>query len=172
MPCDTYHYLLALSRLILSGGCLRCEWFEEKKICKAYDIANNVLSLAYSVLFWKIQIALMKDKLEPYLGFLHSTQWGLPSLVLDFQELYRYLVDDFVIQYFRSVKSRDCVLKTEDFSGKKGKRQFLSDGKAREMINVLDKYFETMVSVPRIRRGRKQELETLINEEVCYLPSI
>ena len=125
MPCDTYHHLLALSRLILSGGCLRCEWFEEKKICKAYDIANNVLSLGYSVLFWKIQIALMKAKLEPYLGFLHSTQWGLPSLVLDFQELYRYLVGDFAIQYRKNLNDGDFVLKTEDCSGKKDKKQFL-----------------------------------------------
>ena len=65
---------------------------------------NNVLNLGYAVLFWKIQIALMKAKLEPYLGFLHSTQWDLPSLVLDFQELYRYLVDDFVIQYCKKLE--------------------------------------------------------------------
>lgn len=142
---------------------------EGRKTYKAYDIANNVLNLGYSVLFWKIQLSLMKARLESYLGFLHSIQWGLPALICDFQELYRYLIDDFVIQYFRSVKSRDCVLKIEDFSGKKGRRQFLSDGKAREMVSALDKYFETMVSVPRIRRGRKQELETLINEEALLL---
>lgn len=41
--------------------------------------------------------ALMKAKLEPYLGFLHSIQHGKPSLVCDFQELYRYLIDDFLI---------------------------------------------------------------------------
>ncbi|MEM2915209.1 MAG: CRISPR-associated endonuclease Cas1 [Candidatus Bathyarchaeia archaeon] len=43
-------------------------------------------------------IALIKAKLEPYLGFLHSVQFAKPSLVCDFMELYRYLVDDFIIQ--------------------------------------------------------------------------
>jgi CRISPR-associated protein Cas1 len=69
---------------------------EGRKTYKAYDIANNVLNLGYSVLFWKIQLSLTKARLEPYLGFLHSVQWGLPALICDFQELYRYLVDDFV----------------------------------------------------------------------------
>jgi CRISPR/Cas system-associated endonuclease Cas1 len=32
------------------------------------------------------------------LGFLHSIQHGKPSLVSDFQELYRYLIDDFLIE--------------------------------------------------------------------------
>lgn len=127
---------------------------------------NNVLNLGYAVLFWKIQIVLMKAKLEPYLGFLHSTQWGLPSLVLDFQGLYRYLVDDFVIQYCKNLNDRDFVLTpTEDSSGKKGKRQFLKEEKTRDLVSRLDKYFETNVPVPRIRRGSKQELETLIGEE-------
>ena len=35
----------------------------------------------------------------------------------------------------------------------------------RTLVNKLDKQFEKKVSVPRIRRGSKQELETLISEE-------
>jgi len=136
-----------------------------RKTYKAYEIVNNILNLGYAVLFWKIQIALMKAKLEPYLGFLHSTQWGLPSLILDFQELYRYLVDDFVIQYCKNLSAKDFALKTLNYAGKKEKRQFLKEEKARDLINKLDKQFETKVSVPRIRRGSKQELETLIAEE-------
>jgi len=56
------------------------------------------MQLLYQLLSWKVRHALIKAKLEPYLGFLHSTADGKPSLVCDFQELYRYLVDDFVIQ--------------------------------------------------------------------------
>jgi len=154
LPCDTYHHLLALSRLILSGGCLRCEWFEERKICEAYDIANNVLSLGYSVLFWKIQIALMKAKLEPYLGFLHGMQKGEPSLVCDFQDLYRYLIGNFVIEYCKTVRATDFVLREEEYSAsRKGKRQYLDDAK-NNMLNCLDKYFEKKVAVPRMRRGK------------------
>jgi CRISPR-associated protein Cas1 len=139
---------------------------EKRRTFKAYDGLNNILNLAYRVLFWKIQIALIKAKLEPYLGFLHGMQKGEPSLVCDFQDLYRYLIDDFVIEYCRTVDSKDFVLKEEEYSpNRKGKRQYLSEEKNRDLLNRLNKYFETRVQIPRIRRGEKQEIETLINEE-------
>lgn len=138
---------------------------KRRKTYKAFDGLNNVFNLAYSVLTWKVQIALMKAKLEPYLGFLHHVQFGMPSLICDFEELYRFLIDDFVIQYCRNVKNRDFVLKTDDYAGKKGKRQYLNDTKRRDFLDTLEKYFESKVSIPRIKRGQKQEIETLINEE-------
>jgi len=65
---------------------------------KAYDGVNNIFNLAYEVLGWKVHRAIIGAKLEPYLGFLHSSQFGKPSLICDLQELYRYLMDDFVIE--------------------------------------------------------------------------
>jgi CRISPR-associated protein Cas1 len=144
---------------------------EKRKTYKAYDAINNVLNLAYSVLKWKVQIALLKAKLEPYLGFLHHVQFGKPSLICDFEELYRFLIDDFVIGFCRDLKNRDFILKTDNYAGKKDKRQYLSDSKRRDFLRNLDRYFETKVSIARIRRGRKQELETLINEEALSFAS-
>jgi len=59
------------------------------------------------MLSWKVHRALINAKLEPFLGFLHLVQYGKPSLVCDFQELYRYLVDNFLIQYCRRLDSKD-----------------------------------------------------------------
>ena len=42
---------------------------------------------------------------RPSIGFLHSGQFGNPSLVCDFQELYRYLIDDFLIQHFKTLRN-------------------------------------------------------------------
>ena len=54
----------------------------------------------------------------------------------------------------------------ENFSSKrKGKRQYLNNAQTRELMKRLYKYFQMKVEVPRIRRGKRQELETLINEE-------
>jgi len=36
---------------------------------KAYDKGNNLFNVAYTVLSWKIHVALYKARLEPYLGF-------------------------------------------------------------------------------------------------------
>jgi CRISPR-associated protein Cas1 len=139
---------------------------EGRKGFKAYDGLNNLFNLAYETLFWKVHIALAKAKLEPFLGYLHSLAWSKPSLVCDFQELFRYLMDDFVIGYARSLNPKDFVLKTEDFSSnRKGKREYLNDDKTRAFMKSLGKYFLAEVEIPRIRMGKKQEVETLINEE-------
>ena len=116
--------------------------------------------------------ALVKAKLEPYLGFLHSTAYSKPSLVCDFLELYRYLVEDFLIEFCRDSKVGDFVVKSEWASGKKdrkGKRQYLNDAKTREMLKLLNQRFESMVQIPRMRIGNRQTIETLINEEALLL---
>jgi len=69
--------------------------FEEVSNSSSVARVNNIFNLAYDMLSWKIHRAVTKAKLEPYLGFLHSVQYGKPSLVCDLQELYRYLLDDF-----------------------------------------------------------------------------
>ena len=137
---------------------------------QAYYGINNIFNLAYEILSWKVQQALIKAKLEPYLGFLHSTAKGKPSLICDFQELYRYLVDDFVIQYSRKLGQEDFALKWEDISkNRKGKREYLNDNQTRAFMKNLNQYFQTQVAIPRIRMGNRQELETLINEEAMLL---
>jgi CRISPR/Cas system-associated endonuclease Cas1 len=94
----------------------------------------------------------LKSILEPYLGFLHSEQFGKPSLVCDFQELYRYLIDDFVIQYCQRLARRDFTLKTEKLSAKKkGKRQTIETLISEEAL-LFAKYLrnEKKEWVPRI----------------------
>ena len=102
----------------------------------------------------------------PYLGFLHSLQFGKASLVCDFEELYRYLIDDFVMQYALNLKEKDFVLKDEAFSSnRQGKRQYLNEVKNGEFLKKLNLHFKSKVDVPRIKVGNKQEIETLISEE-------
>jgi CRISPR/Cas system-associated endonuclease Cas1 len=61
-------------------------------------------------------------------------------------------------------------MKTEDFSARrKGKREYLNDSLTRSLIKSLNGYFQTKVEIPRIRNGKKQEVETLIREEALLL---
>jgi hypothetical protein len=48
---------------------------------------------------------------------------------------------------------------------KKGKRQALNDLNTRNLLRSLNEYFSMKVEIPRIRCGKSQEIETLINEE-------
>ena len=87
----------------------------------------------------------------------------------DLMELYRYLVDDFVIQFNQSLKPRDFVVKGERTTRKRwGKREYLNNSKTKELERGLTELFEEWVEVPRIRHGSRQTLETLINEEAFW----
>ena len=109
----------------------------------------------------------MSAKLDPYLGYLHSVQHGKPSLVCDLMEPYRYLADDFAIQFCQSLHKKDFITKEEPISRNKiGRREYLNDAKTKEMMAQLSEYFEKTVEIPRIRHGNRQTIETLINEEV------
>lgn len=135
----------------------------------AYDGLNNTFNLAYEILRWKVHVALLKAHLEPFLGFLHSMQHGKPSLVCDFMETYRYLIDDLVISFCREVNRKDFVFKTEKRGNKQGKRQYLNKRVEKEFTKRLDSLFSSMVNVPRVKVGKQQEVESLINEEAQLL---
>jgi CRISPR-associated protein Cas1 len=133
---------------------------------KAQEGVNNIFNLCYKMLGWKIHFALLKAKLEPYLGFLHSQQYGKPSLVCDFQELYRYLIDDFLIERCQKYHKNDFVIINERFVKQKyGKRIYLCGFETKELHKSLEQFFEQKVEIPRIKHGKKQTLDTLINEE-------
>ena len=137
---------------------------------RAFDAGNNLFNIAYEVLRWKILRALIKSKLEPYLGFLHRISHNHAALVSDFMELYRCIIDDFLIDYSQQLKEKD--FEKHYLSGhynKKTPRIFLKHPQTNRLIKVLSKHFEKRVKIPAIRRGKEQSIETLINEEASLL---
>jgi hypothetical protein len=64
----------------------------------------------------------------------------------------------------KSLAKRDFTFKTEKTAAqKKGKREYLN-AKTKDFTK-LNNYFETLVDIPRIKVGKRQTIETLINEE-------
>ncbi len=65
---------------------------------------------------------------------------------------------------------RDFLMKNEDFStNRKGKREYLNDSLTHSLIRDLNIYFQGKVRIPRMKMGKQQEIETLINEEALLL---
>jgi len=80
------------------------------------------------------------------------------------------LIDDFLVQYCRRLRKKDFTTKTENVSKKrKGKRQYLNNLQTRDLMKRLNRFFECEVDIPRIRIGKRQTIETLINEEALLL---
>jgi CRISPR-associated protein Cas1 len=142
----------------------------KRETYNAYDGLNNVFNFAYYVLECRVHKALLKAKLEPYLGFLHSVQFGKPSLVCDFQELYRYLIDDFLIERCQKLRKKDFVLVTDFMMHlKMGKKIHLKEFEADSLAEDLNAFFDRMVDIERIKVGSRQTIDTLISEEALLL---
>jgi len=137
---------------------------------KAYDGLNNTFNFAYHILKTRVYKALLKAKLEPYLGFLHALQHGKPSLVCDFMELYRYLIDDFLIERRTKLHKKDFVAVTDFVLHlRMGKRIHLCEFEAGKLAEDLNGLFERKVQIPRMKHGKRQSLDTLICEEALLL---
>jgi CRISPR-associated protein Cas1 len=112
---------------------------EKRTGYKSYDGINNVFNFGYYVLRCRVHKALIKAKLEPYLGFLHTVQFSKPSLVCDFQELYRYLIDDYLIERCQKLHKSDFVVITDFMMHlKMGKKIHLSEYKTDDLANGLN----------------------------------
>jgi CRISPR-associated protein Cas1 len=74
------------------------------------DPVNVLLSLGYTLLANAIQTQVHIAGLDPYLGCLHSVEYGRPSLVLDLMEEFRpVLVDALVLSLInkRTIRTQD-----------------------------------------------------------------
>ena len=85
-------------------------------------------------------------------------------------QVYCYFIDNFVIRYCQGFSKRNFIMKTETVARKRMvKRGYLSEPKTRDMLKKLYDYLESKVNIPRIKHGKKQSIETLINEESLFL---
>lgn len=124
----------------------------------------------YYVLKCRVHKALLKARLEPYLGFLHTLKSGNPSLVSDFMEPYRYLIDDYLIERCQKLRKKDFVIVTDfTMTLKMGKRIHLCEYETNDLAEGLAELFDRKVELPRIMHGNKQTIDTLISEEAILL---
>ncbi|RZS97136.1 CRISPR-associated endonuclease Cas1 [Cecembia calidifontis] len=72
--------------------------FESRDRQPARDPFNALLNYAYGILYGKIEGALIKAGIDPYVGIFHRDEYNRPALVFDIIEKYRTWMDYVVIQ--------------------------------------------------------------------------
>ena len=75
------------------------------------DPINALLSLGYTLLFNTVLAAVGLAGFDPYLGFMHTTEYGRPSLALDLMEEWRPVIIDTLVLSVINLK----VLTVQDF---------------------------------------------------------
>jgi len=80
--------------------------FSGRSRSPAKDEFNAFLNYGYGILYSKTERGCILAGLDPYIGFLHTDNYGKKSFVFDMIELFRIHVDELVISLFskRSVK--------------------------------------------------------------------
>jgi CRISPR-associated protein Cas1 len=100
----------------------------------------------------------MYAHLDPYLGYLHSIQFAKPSLVCDIQEIFRSLIDEFLINYSQK-------LSEDDFENKNG-RVLLKQKESYKLIKAINGLFDKRIEHQRIKKyGDRSKIRTAIREE-------
>ena len=97
------HYFKILSELIP----IKYKFFGRSSR-PAKDIFNTFLNYGYGILYSKVEKALVIAGLDPYIGLFHTDNYNKKSLVFDFIEPYRVMVEKVVFYLFsrRLVKDR------------------------------------------------------------------
>ena len=118
--------------------------FEMRTQHPAMDVVNAFLNYGYGVLYGKIEGALIKAGIDPYIGILHRDDYNRPVLVYDVIELYRIWVDYVTDEYY-SVR--------EDGS------YWLESLGRRVLIQSLNDYLDEIITVKGVNRSRLTQIQ-------------
>ncbi len=141
------------------GRLLRGEWgFAGRSKRPPRDPVNALLSFGYTLLLNHVATAVNIVGFDPYVGFLHSSQFGKPALALDVMEPFRPIIVDSVVLTVLN----NGMLKPEDFREEFG-AWWLKDGGRRTFIRKFEERLNTEVRHPiygyRVPYRRCLELE-------------
>lgn len=129
------------------GTMVRREFaFTERSRRPPRDPVNSLLSFGYALLTGEVTGALFAVGLDPDAGFVHSVQYGRPSLALDILEEFRPVVADRVALSLIN----NAVLQTEHFQPTDdGGIRMSEEGRAR----YLKAYHDIMTAEVKDRRA-------------------
>lgn len=138
---------------------LREDWgFGGRERHPPRDPVNALLSFGYVLLMNQAASAARIVGMDPYVGFLHSSQYGKPALALDVMEPFRPLIVDSVVLTLLN----NGILKRDDFREELG-AWWLTDNGRRRFLEKFEERLDTEVEHPtfgyRTTYRRALELE-------------
>jgi CRISPR-associated protein Cas1 len=127
--------------------------FENRSKHPATDRFNALLNYGYGMLYGKIEGALIKAGIDPYVGVFHRDDYNRPVLVYDVIERYRVWVDYVVIQLCRQE-----AFPEECFVFRQGACWLEGLGK-RILIQSVNDYLAEVVQQQGLDRSRAEHIQ-------------
>lgn len=123
----------------------------------AMDIANAMLNYGYGLLYGRIEGALIKAGIDPYVGVLHRDDYNRPVLVYDVIELYRVWIDYVVF----SLLCQDVVTE-EHYSVRSDGSFWLEPLGRRVLIQSVNDYLEEIIDENELKRSRATQISLYV----------
>lgn len=120
----------------------------------AMDVVNALLNYGYGLLYGKIEGALIKAGIDPYVGIMHRDDYNRPVLVYDVIEIYRIWVDYVV---YSLVAQR--VITDDYYSVREDGSYWLEGLGRRVLIQSMNDYLEEVVNQRGVSRSRATQIQ-------------
>ena len=127
--------------------------FESRSQHPAKDVINAFLNYGYGILYGKIEGAMIKAGIDPYIGVMHRDNYNRPVLVYDVIELYRIWVD-----YVVYTLALQDVITDEYYSIKDDGSYWLEALGRRVLIQSLNDYLDEIVIYNGLSRSRRSQI--------------
>lgn len=117
------------------------------------DAANALLNYGYGLLYGKIEGALIKAGVDPYIGIMHRDDYNRPVLVYDVIELYRVWIDYVVFSLLSQYAITD-----EHYSVREDGSYWLEALGRRILIQSINDFLDEVVENDKLQRSRLTQI--------------
>lgn len=123
--------------------------FEERTQHPAMDVTNAFLNYGYGLMYGKVEGALIKAGIDPYVGVLHRDDYNRPVLAYDVIEIYRIWVEYVVYTLLTQ-----NIVTDEFYSVREDGSHWLEPLGRRILIQSLNDYLDEVITVGGMQRSR------------------
>jgi CRISPR-associated protein Cas1 len=127
------------------------------------DPINALLSFAYTLLYNEAIGALVSVGFDPYLGFLHSLDYGRCSLALDLIEELRALVADRLVLNVANLE----VVKAQDFIADGPQGIHIKDAPRKRFLNEYERLMTS--EFPHRRTGERISFRRVLHDQALAM---
>lgn len=127
--------------------------FEKRSRRPAQDIFNCLLNYMYGILYARVESALVRAGIDPFIGIWHADEYNKPVLSYDFIEPYRDWADRIAFRLCQSYSVGE-----EDTRAYKGGVWLAGSGK-RVVIMAFNEYLNEIILQNNKHRARSTHLQ-------------
>lgn len=128
--------------------------YKERSQHPAMDIFNCLLNYGYGILYGKVESALIRSGIDPYVGVFHRDDYNRPVLVFDVIELFRVWIDYVVINL-----CLQQAITPECYSIKSDGSHWLEALGKRILIQSVNDYLDEIISLDGADRSRLNHID-------------